>query len=451
MILKAIARSFSVACITIIFAGVWLTSGTPTVVASALDAYATLPSQEAAAGTPGTAPSGVEALSAPESLDVQGASEAKLSALEERIASMEKKQYAAAVVVAAFLAVGAAIMAVVGWAAKTLVTQQVERLRTDVTANVRTDVAAASDRAQEARTAVEDLWNQNKPLLEEVKRLAAVGADASQVARGDPDALYRLAEEEWSEGHRARASGILAQIIDSPAGAASWVLLYNANVLARQLEDESLAGRIAQKAYNDYPGVTRCALLYARTLGRSGRVPEARTVYEKLLTAGQDEEEVARQYIDFLRGAGLFDEGEAFYDERKEKFQNSSGIRAELGDLRRSKGDMESAEAEFRAAIELGKTNDLPMGYLALLLYQLGKLDEAESTVRKAIRVAGEESPRRGEHFLLLGHILREKGDSAGAKGAYSAALIFDPGAIEALRWLRTMGVFAQGEGLAPG
>lgn len=360
--------------------------------------------------------------------------------LSQRVSDLEKQVYAARVVVAALLALGAAIFGLVIWAGKALLNQHAEKIRADVTGDVQLAVAAAVKAAEEAKAAIQLLWGQNEPLLEEVKTLVAAGEDLSQAASGDPHALYRLADREWSEGRRARAVGLLARILDVPTGEGSWILLHNAYILARQLEDTTLATRIAQKAYEDYPGVTRCALHYARQLSISGRIADARKIYEQLLAESKDEEEeVARQYIDFLRMARLFDEAEEFFDQRRASLGASAGIRAELGDLRRTKGDITGAEDEFRAAIELDRTNDLPLGYLAHLLYELGKLDEAETTVRHAIRVSGEQSPRRGEHFLLLGHILREKENANAAKAAYSAALIFDPGAIEAARWLRAM------------
>jgi serine/threonine-protein kinase len=94
--------------------------------------------------------------------------------------------------------------------------------------------------------------------------------------------------------------------------------------------------------------------------------------------------------------------------------------------LRRARGDSVAAEALLRECLALGSKSLSPAqaddvrGFLALILIDQGKFDEAESLQRAAVdkyrNSANNETPEFCSALTLLGIVLMEKGDLSGAE-----------------------------------
>ncbi len=87
-------------------------------------------------------------------------------------------------------------------------------------------------------------------------------------------------------------------------------------------------------------------------------------------------------------------------------------------------GKLQEAEGYLKRAIQIdpGKTNEFL--YLGLTALKLGRLEEASKAIRRAIRISPED---KGQHFAL-GMVLKLQGDLAGALLEFTAELALDPG-----------------------
>ncbi|MBI5509145.1 MAG: protein kinase [Deltaproteobacteria bacterium] len=94
------------------------------------------------------------------------------------------------------------------------------------------------------------------------------------------------------------------------------------------------------------------------------------------------------------------------------------------GGLETKKGNHELAAAAFRAAVEARPTSTPARLALARSLLTLRRYPEAEAAVNAAI----EAQPKNGAAFLLLGDIMRDRGDAVQARWAYGRAIAVEPG-----------------------
>lgn len=91
-----------------------------------------------------------------------------------------------------------------------------------------------------------------------------------------------------------------------------------------------------------------------------------------------------------------------------------------------------TAESYYRRVLSLDPHNHYAMSELARLLLARGAATEARPLAQEAVRRRGRRAPYR----VLLGDVLQALGDSAGAHGAWEAALEIEPTNRDALRRL---------------
>lgn len=85
-------------------------------------------------------------------------------------------------------------------------------------------------------------------------------------------------------------------------------------------------------------------------------------------------------------------------------------------------GDVEGANADFRAALELDEANTAALIGRATILKESGQLDAAEPMIRRLI----ERGAELGRAHALAGDIALIRGDMGGAVAAYDQALAAD-------------------------
>ena len=89
-------------------------------------------------------------------------------------------------------------------------------------------------------------------------------------------------------------------------------------------------------------------------------------------------------------------------------------------------GQREAAELEFQQAASTAPERSEPLLGRALVATAQSRFDAAQALVEQALRLA----PHNTEAWFRKGEILRERGDDAGALGAYQEALKIDPNAL---------------------
>lgn len=104
------------------------------------------------------------------------------------------------------------------------------------------------------------------------------------------------------------------------------------------------------------------------------------------------------------------------------------GAHFALGFIAWTTRDLETAEKEFRQELALGSREYLTFYYLAETMEVQGKLDEAESVLKKM----GSEAPETYLHHLAVGKLDERKQNFETAAGEFRAAIRLDPRQSEA-------------------
>ena len=92
---------------------------------------------------------------------------------------------------------------------------------------------------------------------------------------------------------------------------------------------------------------------------------------------------------------------------------------AELGEVALAEGDKPRAAAEYAQAAELGRDDGVMHYRYALTLQTLGRLDEAEGELQRAV----ELEPYYAAPYFALALVLESRGDPAGAVKSYQQFL----------------------------
>jgi tetratricopeptide (TPR) repeat protein len=107
---------------------------------------------------------------------------------------------------------------------------------------------------------------------------------------------------------------------------------------------------------------------------------------------------------------------------------------SEMGHLHRARGEFKAAAAWYRQAIDAVPEEASPRIYLSGVLARSGRLKEAESSLRAAVRCA---LGCRDEAYLNLGFVLRAQGRYEEAATCFEQALALDPKYAAARKALR--------------
>ncbi|MBZ4412866.1 zinc-ribbon domain-containing protein [Myxococcus sp. XM-1-1-1] len=222
-----------------------------------------------------------------------------------------------------------------------------------------------------------------------------------------------------------------------------------------------------QKASQRFPNEARIAYLYGRIEDALDKLSEAEGHYKRAIAADANLVEanlyLGRFYLRQRRNA----EARTQLEQAATKAPDLAGVRAGLGELALAEnnallgqqeferavqldpnladahlglsrvallnGDLEKAQTEANRALELDphllKDGRLQRG---LVLWRLGKLDEAVAELEKA---KGED-PRSTTIPITLGAVLLERGDLPGAESNLGLALSNEPSNHEALYYL---------------
>ncbi len=119
-----------------------------------------------------------------------------------------------------------------------------------------------------------------------------------------------------------------------------------------------------------------------------------------------------------------------------------------LGTAARGSGALHEALPAFQTWVLLSPEDPEAHNNLAIVLWELGRLDEAETHCRAALALR----PKFGEAFINLGNVLNSRGALEQAEEAYRQGLTCKPGHVDALcnlaNVLRAQGKYAEAETL---
>jgi Flp pilus assembly protein TadD len=142
-------------------------------------------------------------------------------------------------------------------------------------------------------------------------------------------------------------------------------------------------------------------------LARMGRFQEARLAYERARALRPD-------LVELWTNLGLLSEMEGKKDEAEKEYRTALKLDPQNGDAHQNlgallvgQGKFEEAQVHFQASASLGS--------LGQLLATLGRLHEAEDTLRSAVK----QDVTNAEALYLLGNILRGEGREQEAQVAF--------------------------------
>ncbi|MGE5646948.1 MAG: tetratricopeptide repeat protein [Acidobacteriota bacterium] len=251
-------------------------------------------------------------------------------------------------------------------------------------------------------------------------------------------ALYRESEKipEAVETYRS-----LIQLDPDNGGRASALIVET----YRQAKDYAKAEQEADAALKRYPNDRTLALVRASLIADMGRIDEAAAATRKLLDGKNDRDTYLALAQIYEKGKRFKEEGEAI-DSAEKLCRNDDDLESVVfmrGAMYEKMNNLDAAEAQFRKVLEINPQNAGAMNYLGYMLadrnirlqeafkliakavelepnngayldslgwvnFRLGRLDEAETALRRALeRTSTGSDPTVRDH---LGDVYLEKG-----------------------------------------
>lgn len=218
-----------------------------------------------------------------------------------------------------------------------------------------------------------------------------------------------------------------------------------------QFADEGKAREAYQKAVAYEPQNPAAYANWAAHLANSGRLDEARGVYEAALHYTPDDSIL-------LFGMGLIEirqeneaEGLRYFEQAIENDPSLTQAWLILADAARDQGDFETAEQRYRKAIETEQYSADAWQGLGEILLRTERLEESEAAFRKAVTFDASHAIA----WNNLAVVLREMDDPEGAVEAFRTALEHDASMRETWTSLAeifmTYGMWSEAEGTLRG
>ena len=238
---------------------------------------------------------------------------------------------------------------------------------------------------------------------------------------------YSMASDYLSKGLLERASAEISRALGRGAAKAEGYTLMG-DVFARQgLYGEALER--FREARKDEPQHTRAMMGEVRALVMLGRGTEARPVIEELLTASPEDVEILMLAASARADAGDPASALEALDAARRVAPARADVFQKIGDIGRSLGDLDSAIANYRHALELDAGFAIVRFELAKLLAAKGQHKEAELELVKAL----DAVPTYAEATLELAALRRDTGRIGEAMDMLIELLRRDPHHFEAL------------------
>ncbi len=260
--------------------------------------------------------------------------------------------------------------------------------------------------------------------------------------------VKKLGEEEREEGLAAKAIEEEKELIPTdPVG------LFNLANKKRKLRKYKEAIALYRKAIEKEPGFVEAWINLAACYKKLGRLDDSLSALNQALIMAPDNpvprvnraillrlrgdyDDAIRESLFVIRKYGniesaLLTLGFAYYESGKDKmgiyilreltsrFPKNYIAHNLLGLIYERLGYLADAVDEFKTAISLKKNYYQALVNLARLELKLGRMDDAEEHIAKAVRAR----PRGGEGHLLRGIIMRKKGLLEEAEKEYKTAL----------------------------
>jgi Flp pilus assembly protein TadD len=198
-----------------------------------------------------------------------------------------------------------------------------------------------------------------------------------------------LAEVLNQQGRHADALTILRHLISGgKTDARIYAQFGHTSILTG---DFAGAEQALRKAIALAPSVNRYSVLLAEALDREGRHDEASALLRQVISDG-------------ITDPHLY---------------------AQLGQITARSGDLDSAEAAFRKALELAPANQSFSSLLAEVLNRQGRREEALVLLLRLV----SEGTTDPQTYSRLGHVLAQSGDLGGAEQAFRKAVELAPAA----------------------
>ena len=216
-------------------------------------------------------------------------------------------------------------------------------------------------------------------------------------------------------------------------------LYYNLGVFRGSLGDHEGAAEAFLQELERYPGHLDSHRALASAYSRLSRLEESLPHFEACLEAAPEDAACAFQLGRNLSSLALFEDAEPYLEQAAELLRDAASY-AELGMVRRRRGELERAAAAFAkaltadpkhltAVVNYGQTL-LALGRAedgAALLEQhreLAALGDRLETIERAIEAGGASAAG----LLDLGGLHLERDDQPAAVAAYEQALVLEPG-----------------------
>jgi tetratricopeptide (TPR) repeat protein len=152
---------------------------------------------------------------------------------------------------------------------------------------------------------------------------------------------------------------------------------------SRSKRDPDLARQASQayeKTVESSPSSTEAELRYAVTLGREGKLLEAKSAIERLLKVNPSNVTAINEYAGVFRLMGQYLQSENYYRNAIEIAPDNREIHLNLAIVQIARGDWKGALASLKIANGIGVADPISSLQNSLLLYELGQDKQAYSS-----------------------------------------------------------------------
>lgn len=224
-------------------------------------------------------------------------------------------------------------------------------------------------------------------------------------ARNLKPALVQLAFAYQEVGDFDRAIATFERVRQlSPGEVTSDLYVIQANLAARRLQ---AAIELARAARGRHPDDARIARLEADALRQSGRVDEGVSLLEAARKANPDDPTAHLALAELLTTARRYPDAERVLRDASVKFPDDLSILFQLGAVAERQKRSADAERLFRQVIGRDPRNALALNYLGYMLADRGeRLDEAVGLIKRAVDL----DPYNGSYLDSLGWAYYKQG-----------------------------------------
>jgi len=234
------------------------------------------------------------------------------------------------------------------------------------------------------------------------------------------------AEKVLAQGRLEDAAKLIEEVLDEAPELAE--AHYRMAIVAGRLghDADEVEDSLVMAVHHDPAHVE--ALLALAALQQAGGRHEAAEAVLRQAAARRPGAVVMTALGDCLRKMARFGEASEIFKEACLASPGDAPLRATLGLAQFEAGDLDAAEASCREALRIDPECVEALHNLALVRYHSANLEEARGLAERALA----RRPSSARTASLLGHVLRDSGDSRAALRHYSEALRIEPGLSDA-------------------